>query len=298
MRNSCAFVALLRVAASTLCAGLFFLVEPAAAQQQAAASVAADKTLVPYASTKDSVRLPDGRTIHMVCMGHGSPLVILTPGGNDWALVWNKVQPAVAQKTRVCSWERPGAGLSTPPPNPQTVAETTTDLQAALDAAHLAGPYVVVGHSRGAGESLLLKDREPSRVIGMVLVDPAVPGWHAIRDRVAPAGRPLRVASGHCLCDGLRVRSVLALLVVLLAACASTPPLMVTATGSASHCEVVVEGKTYPGSELGSDRLRALAKAHGGRATIQSDPHAPWRCVAGVIYSLQVAHVRVRFAER
>jgi pimeloyl-ACP methyl ester carboxylesterase len=146
-----------------------------------------DATLAPYASTKDSVRLPDGRTIHMVCMGRGSPLVILTPGGNDYSWVWNKVQPAVAEKTRVCAWERAGAGLSSPPPKPQTVVETTTDLQAALKAAHLTGPYVVVGHSRGGLESLLLKDREPSQVVGMVLVDPEVPGARAERDRVAPA---------------------------------------------------------------------------------------------------------------
>jgi len=133
------------------------------------------------------VRLPDGRTIHMVCMGRGSPLVILTPGGNDNSWVWNKVQPTVAEKTRVCAWERAGSGLSSPSPKPQTVAETTTDLQAALRAAHLAGPYVVVGHSRGANESLLLKDREPSRVVGMVLVDPQPPGFQAERERIAPA---------------------------------------------------------------------------------------------------------------
>jgi pimeloyl-ACP methyl ester carboxylesterase len=146
-----------------------------------------DPTLVPYASTKDSVRLPDGRTIHMVCMGRGSPLVILTPGGNDYSWVWNKVQPAVAEKTRVCAWERAGAGLSSPPPAPQTVAETTTDLQAALKAGGLIGPYVVVGHSRGGNDSLLLKDREPSKVVGMVLVDPQPPGFQDERDKLAPA---------------------------------------------------------------------------------------------------------------
>jgi len=146
-----------------------------------------DPTLVPYASTKDSVRLPDGRSIHIVCMGQGGPLVILTPGGNDYSSVWNKVQPAVAERTRVCAWERAGAGLSSPSPKPQTVAETTTDLQAALKAGGLAGPYVVVGHSRGAGETLLLKDREPSGVVGMVLVDPEVPDQNAERVRLAPA---------------------------------------------------------------------------------------------------------------
>jgi pimeloyl-ACP methyl ester carboxylesterase len=158
-----------------------------------------DPTLAPYASTKDSVRLPDGRTIHMVCMGQGSPLVILTPGGNDYSSAWNKVQPAVAEKTRVCSWERAGAGLSSPPPEPQTVAQTTTDLQAALKAGGFSGPYVVVGHSRGGNESLLLKDREPSKVVGMVLVDPQPPGFQDERDRLAPALSELERATPNPL---------------------------------------------------------------------------------------------------
>ncbi|HEX4097726.1 MAG TPA: alpha/beta hydrolase [Caulobacteraceae bacterium] len=147
----------------------------------------ADRALLAYASTQDSVRLADGRTIHLVCMGQGSPVVILTTGGGDWSIGWNKVQPAVARTTRVCAWDRPGFGLSSPTSKPETADETTTDLQAALKAAGLAGPYVVVGASLGGYESVLLADREPSEVVGMVLVDPAYPDQYAQFARVAPA---------------------------------------------------------------------------------------------------------------
>jgi pimeloyl-ACP methyl ester carboxylesterase len=157
------------------------------AAQQAAAPAAVDPALAAYASTKDSVRLADGRTIHLVCMGHGSPVVILTAGAGDWSISWDKVQPAIAQKTRVCAWDRPGVGFSTAPPTPERVGKRTTDLQAALKRDRIAGPYVVVGHSLGGYESLLLKDREPSKVVGMVLVDPSVPGQAAMWNRVAPA---------------------------------------------------------------------------------------------------------------
>jgi pimeloyl-ACP methyl ester carboxylesterase len=119
-------------------------------------------------------------------MGQGSPVVLLTPGANEWAAAWNKVQPSVARKTRVCAWDRAGFGLSSPSPLPQTADNRTSDLQAALAAGGITGPYVVVGHSLGGFESLLFKDREPTKVVGMVLVDVAYPDEFTIAARVAP----------------------------------------------------------------------------------------------------------------
>jgi pimeloyl-ACP methyl ester carboxylesterase len=153
----------------------------------AAAPPAYDMTLAPYASSKDSVRLPDGRTIHMVCMGKGSPVVVLTAGAGGWGIVWNRVQAQVAKKTRVCTWDRAGFGMSSISPKPQTVDNTTSDLQAALKAGHIEGPYVAVGHSLGGFESLLLKDRQPGNVVGMVLVDPSTPGQAERFRKIAPA---------------------------------------------------------------------------------------------------------------
>jgi len=148
---------------------------------------ASDPSLLRYASQADSARLPDGRTIHMVCMGSGSPVVVLMAGANDWSIVWNKVQPAVARKTRVCAWDRAGFGLSTPSEQRQTVESRTDDLQSALRARGIAGPYVLAAHSMGGHESLLFKDRDPDKVVGMVLVDPAFPESFGNLARVAPA---------------------------------------------------------------------------------------------------------------
>ena len=163
----------------------FAPVSIAAAQETGPPAV--DQTLAPYASTRDSVRLPGGRTIHLVCMGQGRPVVILTAGAGGWSIAWNKVQPGVAAVTRVCAWDRAGFAFSSPSPKPPTSDNDASDLQAALKAGGVTGPYVVVGHSSGAYESVLLADRQPSRVVGMVLVDPAIPDQAAIRDRVTPA---------------------------------------------------------------------------------------------------------------
>ena len=156
-----------------------------ATAQDGPASV--DRTLAPYASTRDTARLPDGRALHLVCMGKGAPAVLLTAGGTGWSISWSKVQPAVAAKTRVCSWDPAGLGLSSPSPEAQTSDHLTSDLDAALKARRIAGPYVVVGHSLGAYVSLLMADLQPSRVVGMVLVDPSIPDQMARFDRITPA---------------------------------------------------------------------------------------------------------------
>jgi pimeloyl-ACP methyl ester carboxylesterase len=158
------------------------------AQPQPTGPPPVDQTLLPYASAADSVKLPDGRMLHFVCMGKGSPTVILTPGlGNAAFEAWSKVQPDMARITRVCSWDRPGWGLSDGTATSLTVETTTADLEAALAAGSIPGPYVMVGHSAGSYESLLYTDRHPDKVIGMVLVDPSVPGQDALVREAMPS---------------------------------------------------------------------------------------------------------------
>lgn len=158
----------------------------AAATQTPAQAVTPNPELIAYASTDHSVALADGRKLRLVCMGKGAPTVILTAGAGNWSVVWNQVQPSVAKKTRACAWDRPGQGLSEGSPSIQTVVNRTSDLEAALDRGHIEGPYIMVGHSLGAYESLLVADRRPNAVVGMVLVDPSFPGQGEDFKRVAP----------------------------------------------------------------------------------------------------------------
>ncbi|HEY6815256.1 MAG TPA: alpha/beta hydrolase [Croceibacterium sp.] len=157
----------------------------AAALASAASAQQDDPSLAPYAEIAESVRLADGRMLHLTCMGEGAPMVILSAGLGDWGVVWNKVQPAIARTTRVCAWDRAGFGLSDPSPAEQTAAASTSDLEQAL--ATRPGPYVIVGHSLGSYESLLFTDRHRAEVVGMVLIDPSFPDqWNRFA-RVAPA---------------------------------------------------------------------------------------------------------------
>lgn len=150
------------------------------------APVAPDAALDAYLSQEHSVTIDGNRRIHLVCMGSGAPTVILTAGRGDWSVTWSRVQPVVAKVTRVCAWDRPGFGFSSPSSATQNVDTTTTDLERTLVRAAIAGPYVLVGHSLGGYESLILADRHQSDVAGMVLVDPGIPDQFTRFARTAP----------------------------------------------------------------------------------------------------------------
>lgn len=106
---------------------------------------------------------------------------------------WYKVRPALAKSTRVCAYDRAGAGYSDPGPLPRDGGAIARDLDQALAAAKMDGPFIVVGHSAGGLYARLFAARRPNDVVGLVLLDPTV-------ERRAP--RP----SGDGL-DGLRNRA-------------------------------------------------------------------------------------------
>jgi len=185
-----------------LAAGIAF--SSAAHAAEAATKPKVDPSYLPYEKPGILAKIPNGQTVHIKCMGSGSPTVILTAGLGDWSAAWRKVQPEIAKTTRVCAWDRPGYGFSSGTTQPQTVANTTSDLQAALRVAHIDGPYISVGHSLGGYEALLFKDRNRHSVVGMVLVDPSIPHQHARMAKAAPgfaASMDKYMTSGLALYD-------------------------------------------------------------------------------------------------
>jgi pimeloyl-ACP methyl ester carboxylesterase len=126
------------------------------------------------AADNDLVRLSDGRRLFLHCTGQGAPTVILEGGFAATSGAWFKVQPVVAQKTRVCSSDRAGYGQSDPGPFPRDGLAVARDLNQALIRAGISGPYVLVGHSVGALYMRIFADLRPDDVVGMVLVDPSI----------------------------------------------------------------------------------------------------------------------------
>lgn len=116
-----------------------------------------------------------GYKMHMDCTGEGTPTVILNAGLGDTYVSWRKVQPQIAKFVRVCSYDRAGLGYSDSSSRPRTSKDIAEELHALLQAAHVAPPYVLVGHSLGGYEVRLFASLYRNEVAGMVLVDASHP---------------------------------------------------------------------------------------------------------------------------
>jgi pimeloyl-ACP methyl ester carboxylesterase len=124
--------------------------------------------------------------MNMDCTGSGSPTVILEQGGGMPAIGWMKIQPQIAQFTRVCSYDRAGYGWSEPGPMPRTIPRMANELKALLDASGEKSPYVMVAASLGGPIVRLYAELYPNDVAGMTLVDAA----HEDQQRRAQSVQP------------------------------------------------------------------------------------------------------------
>jgi pimeloyl-ACP methyl ester carboxylesterase len=116
-----------------------------------------------------------GYKMHIHCTGQGPPTVILDSGLGDSYISWRKVQPQIAQFTRVCSYDRAGLGYSDSSPRPHTSKDFAEKLRILLHNAGIPSPYFLVGHSMGGFDVRLYASLHRDEVAGIVLVDSSHP---------------------------------------------------------------------------------------------------------------------------
>jgi pimeloyl-ACP methyl ester carboxylesterase len=139
------------------------------------ASLRSDVSGELYTRPQQLVRLPDGRRLNLYCTGQGSPTVILEGGWTTETLYWRKVQPALSETSRVCSYDRAGYGYSDAGPMPRSASAIERDFENLLRAASIRGPIILVAHSIGALNARLFADRHREQLAGLVLLDPFSP---------------------------------------------------------------------------------------------------------------------------
>ena len=113
--------------------------------------------------------------LHLHCLGAGSPTVVFDAALGGSSLSWTFIQPAVAEFTTACTYDRAGFGWSDAGPMPRTVRRIAAELYALLRAAEVTPPYVLVGHSFGALSIRAYTSSHSEDVAGLVFVDPAHP---------------------------------------------------------------------------------------------------------------------------
>ena len=127
------------------------------------------------------VEIAPGRRLHVDCRGAGEPVVILEAGIAASSLSWSRVQPRVAEFTRVCTYDRAGLAWSEPADPPYTAMHMADQLHALLTAIRLPRRYVLVGHSFGGFVVQAFASKYRDEVAGLVLVDTIYPAeWTAM----------------------------------------------------------------------------------------------------------------------
>jgi pimeloyl-ACP methyl ester carboxylesterase len=136
---------------------------------------AAEQTRARYPDEMGDLDL-DGVRIHWERYGDGVRSILFLP---TWSIVhsrcWKAQIPYLARHHRVLVFDPRGNGLSGRPVDPAAYAESAFagDALAVLDATGT-DRAVVVGLSLGAQRGLILAERHPERVAGMVMIGPAV----------------------------------------------------------------------------------------------------------------------------
>jgi pimeloyl-ACP methyl ester carboxylesterase len=133
---------------------------------------ASDRLLHPPAGSFYQV---DGAKMHIYCAGTGAPTVILDAGLGDDFLQWRKVQPALSQLTRVCSYDRAGYGWSDPQAGPRDSVRIADQLHSLLQQAGISGPILLMGHSASGLHIREYATKYPEGVAGLVFVDASTP---------------------------------------------------------------------------------------------------------------------------
>ena len=151
------------------------------------AAIPVDNVADAYVRAHQRVEVAPGRRMNLYCMGSGSPTVVFDSGLSDWSSTWALIQPAVATRTRACSYDRPGMGYSDPATRPGTPHSAVRDLHTLLAHAGVKGALVLVGHSLGGFNMKLYAALYPDQVAGLVLVDPSE---ERLWERVGPALTP------------------------------------------------------------------------------------------------------------
>jgi len=112
-----------------------------------------------------------GRSLYLECVGEGSPTLVMESGSGGDHTAWSAVVPEVRGANRTCTYDRANTGSSSQVAGNRTIGDVAADLHGLLDAANIAPPYILVGHSLGGIPMRLFAANYPDEVEGLILVD-------------------------------------------------------------------------------------------------------------------------------
>ncbi len=109
--------------------------------------------------------------LHIYCSGEGTPTVVLEAPATGMSAAWGWVQPAIARKTRVCSYDRAGLGWSEWGQVTFDPSAVPVQLHTLLRNAGERGPFLVAGQGLGAAFARMYAAAFPDKAAALVIID-------------------------------------------------------------------------------------------------------------------------------
>jgi pimeloyl-ACP methyl ester carboxylesterase len=164
---------------------------------------AADVTYQAASEARDRRRYPPpgrlvdvgGRRLHIRCAGDGTPPVVIIPALGGLTAEWLPVQDALASCTSAAVYDRPGLGWSDPARGWPTAAGMAGELHSLLDAAGVARPLVLAGHSLGGLVARVYTRLYRDEIAGLALIDSSHPRQFERLPRPGLRSRRVRMAT-------------------------------------------------------------------------------------------------------
>ena len=121
-----------------------------------------------------TIETKSGGTIHYACAGGGSPTVLMEAGGGAGTQEFSALTDPLAERTRACTYDRPGSGQSHDVPNHRRTLDDLCQVQdEVIEALAIPAPYVLLGQSFGGNIVIGCAERHPDRVAGLEIVESA-----------------------------------------------------------------------------------------------------------------------------
>jgi len=198
----------------------------------ATASAAPTPTPVPISGRFDA---GNGRQLWIECSGAGSPTVVLEAGGDSNSAQWPLyIRKTLSVETTVCVYDRAGLGLSNAAARPANMAGIVGDLVGLLAAAHVPGPYLLVGTSFGGQIALHYALTHGADTAGLVILDTDFPTLDPARDPLGVLLSPAEYAAMKA--DDAWAQATLAETVALIHPLPGIPIRILTATQAELDC--------------------------------------------------------------
>ena len=128
----------------------------------------------PSASKDDFLTVPTGERLHYRCEGAGSPAVLIEAGTDSAGTLSFPsafIEP-LAAATTVCTYDRPGTGASSKPPDHARALDDQCAVEDELiSGLRLPAPYVLMGQSGGGNIVIWCAARHPRKVAALVTIE-------------------------------------------------------------------------------------------------------------------------------